>query len=402
MKNLIVVVLFTGVVIGGAVLMTSGESGDASSTDEVEKSGYGTGEESHDPPSNEAEIKKPEISESGPWPKIVVDRKRFEFGSMLLGEKKSHVFTIRNEGDADLELVEGKPTCKCTQFRLSKHTVAPGESSDLTVEWHGKLVDQNFQHGGSVYSNDPNNPETRFAVAGIVDEAIQMLPAGVWYVNAESGNETGEAEASLISRVIEDLQIKSIEPESPYLEVTSEKMSAERIENLSVRPGVISGQVIRLALKPETPPGTFHSRIVIGIEGVEDSVTVNVAATKQGPVKILAPPGVMWNEEKSGLGLGRFPKEKGREVSLNLLVDHSDFDEPLKLENIDATPSFVEAELDDGVDIGPMRRRYKLTIRIPAGIPAIARSARQPGVLKISTNHPSGQIFNILLSFTAF
>jgi hypothetical protein len=58
----------------------------------------------------------PVPSATGPWPKAVVMGPVFMFGTMRVGDDKSHDFVIKNEGDADLILKTGKTTCKCTRF----------------------------------------------------------------------------------------------------------------------------------------------------------------------------------------------------------------------------------------------------------------------------------------------
>ncbi|MCP4508652.1 MAG: DUF1573 domain-containing protein, partial [Fuerstiella sp.] len=78
-------------------------------------------------------------SKQGPWPSAVTNVRTFDFGSMAVGDEREHSFVIRNEGDADLHLLAGEPTCKCTAFELSSTTVKPGEEASLLVRWVGKM-----------------------------------------------------------------------------------------------------------------------------------------------------------------------------------------------------------------------------------------------------------------------
>lgn len=395
MKNLLVVMLFIGVVIvGGVWMMSDDQNGTSGSPDAAEQI--------FTPSVDDEGLELPVVSQEGPWPKLVAEKKEYDFGTMLVGQRDSHVFTIRNDGDADLELLEGQATCKCTKFRLSKRTLAPGESADLTIEWHAKVMDQTFSHGGPVYTNDPDNREVRFAVSGMVDSAVQLLPAGTWHLDTASLDSEGGGEGFIISRLFDELKIKSLELDSTFLEASTRTPSPEELENLATRPGIKSGLVLRVSFKPDAPPGIVHAQATFELEGVEGQFTVKVSGKKQGPIRIIAPPGTAWNDEKSGLQLGRFPKAKGRETRLNLVVDHTDFAEALKITEVNASPGFMEAVLDDGVDLGENRRRYNLTIRIPAGTQAMSLSPRDPGTLKIKTNHPSGYEVSILVSFIAF
>ena len=93
----------------------------------------------------------PVPSSSGPWPKAVTQELNYAFGRMQLGTTKSHSFTIRNEGEAELQLTAGTTTCKCTEFdfdpsedvELKSVVVKPGESIDLIIRWKsGENVDR--------------------------------------------------------------------------------------------------------------------------------------------------------------------------------------------------------------------------------------------------------------------
>src|SRR5258707_1379935 len=53
------------------------------------------------------------ISPTGPYPKAVVEA-NYDFGRMEVGEERSHVYTIRNEGEAVLKIVNVGTTCQCT------------------------------------------------------------------------------------------------------------------------------------------------------------------------------------------------------------------------------------------------------------------------------------------------
>src|SRR5271154_3658165 len=70
-----------------------------------------------------------EPSRTGPFPKAVVEVE-FDFGRMEVGEKRSHVFTIRNEGEATLKIENEGPTCQCTVSDMQKgetREIAPGK-----------------------------------------------------------------------------------------------------------------------------------------------------------------------------------------------------------------------------------------------------------------------------------
>ena len=123
---------------------------------------------------------RPVANETGPWPAATVEDTEYPFGKMSVGTELDHTFMIGNSGDSELVLQPGKPTCKCTAFEITPNKIQPGEFAKLLVRWKGKFKDQNFRHGGPVYTNDPERPEINFSVMGIVDANLDILPEETW------------------------------------------------------------------------------------------------------------------------------------------------------------------------------------------------------------------------------
>ncbi|MEO2019706.1 MAG: DUF1573 domain-containing protein [Fuerstiella sp.] len=337
-------------------------------------------------------------SKQGPWPAAVTTAKSFNFGSMAVGDEQEHAFVIRNEGDADLHLMAGEPSCKCTAFELSSTTVRPGEEASLLVRWVGKMKDDSFQHGGPVYTNDPKNMELRFSVAGIVDIKFDLFPTGAWTVgnlNTESG---GTMQAFIASRVFDKFEITSIDCESPYISTVVTPAAQEILDEHRAS----CGYTIDVAISPDMPPGFMEESLVLKLDRVEEPIKVTVRAHKAGPIKILPTPGVTFDSTVNGLKLGQFPTHKGRQAELTLLVDTSDMSEPFVATSVDTSPSFVTVELGPGTVLPGQRSRHKLIIGIPAGIPRTERDRSSPSQVDIQTNHPSGQAIKLKVSFRAF
>lgn len=96
-------------------------------------------------------------------PKLVVDNLKFEFGKVKEGDEISHVFKIKNEGAADLNIANVSPGCGCTASDFTK-TLAPGAEGivKLTVRTAGMsgLTDRY----ADIISNDPSQPNLKIWV----------------------------------------------------------------------------------------------------------------------------------------------------------------------------------------------------------------------------------------------
>src|SRR5690349_8556368 len=63
-------------------------------------------------------------------PKAVVVEPIKDAGTVSKGDKISHDFLIKNEGDADLEILNVQPACGCTVAEFDK-TIAPGQTGKV-------------------------------------------------------------------------------------------------------------------------------------------------------------------------------------------------------------------------------------------------------------------------------
>lgn len=81
-------------------------------------------------------------------PKFEADESVHKFPDTREGVLLSHVFTIRNTGDAPLIISEYKVACPCTKVELPMHPILPGHSYPMKVvfdtngksEWQDRAI----------------------------------------------------------------------------------------------------------------------------------------------------------------------------------------------------------------------------------------------------------------------
>lgn len=80
--------------------------------------------------SNSAEI----VAAQTGVPKLQVDNLVHDFGDLKLNDKAEHTFVVKNEGTADLIILEAKPGCGCTvSDNYTKTPIKPGETGIVPV-----------------------------------------------------------------------------------------------------------------------------------------------------------------------------------------------------------------------------------------------------------------------------
>ncbi len=91
-------------------------------------------------------------------PRIRVEPERFDFGDVLPGKTLRKEFTIRNFGNAPLELENVSTTCGCTAALAGAKRVEPGGSTSLRVTFETRRFSGKVERKVLVRSNDPKTP----------------------------------------------------------------------------------------------------------------------------------------------------------------------------------------------------------------------------------------------------
>jgi hypothetical protein len=107
----------------------------------------------------------PAVSTAKEQPRIQVVPGSYDFGD-ISSTAVEYTFSVRNVGDAPLEIMDLSTSCGCTTVSISAERIVPGQAADLRVTF-----DPNY-HGteGRVFrlvfikSNDPVQPEVQLEI----------------------------------------------------------------------------------------------------------------------------------------------------------------------------------------------------------------------------------------------
>lgn len=381
------------VVMGLSVLLTAG-------CDDSGRTGVADVLRPGDDPAQirDRDINKPVVSESGPWPRAVVEEKEFDFGRMRVGTKMKHSFTITNEGPVPLELSAGKATCKCTQFELSSKSVPAGESASLFVEWHGKLKSDAFQHGGKVYTNDPEMPSIRFNVKGIVDAPWVMLPAEKWNTGFIVKNRPIEFEGLVFSGVESEMTVMNISTGDDLTEATYVPMTEEELNENQA----LCGYRVQVKVTPGPAGGIQRGTVIMEVEELDEDIEIPLETMIYGPVQIKPMRGTRYADRSRRLLLGQFPAANGRKAELLLTVDQEGFNQELKFLEIETSPKALKVALEPMGNATGTMSRYRLKVELPPGGMRLKRMTDNPGFIHCKTNHPTEKEIHLGVEFSSF
>ena len=404
----------------------------------------------------------PEVVKQGPLPKaVIVGSLIHNFGTMEIGSKGEHVFTIRNEGEAPLELVARKEdhSCQCTLGTLSKNGLQPGEETTIKLTWEIKVPNTQFQHYAKVRTNDPKNDSLTFRVQGLIGRRFVVVPGAEVSVGMLQEGKPNVKKLTVHSEVMDAFAITKLEPSAPNLiKVMSRPLTAEELEQINKpdpaaaaveaeqrrqmaansgpgpgpgksekrgdqdhkghdhaaeataeedslagkTPSAKCGFEIEISFLPGFPIGNFRESLLVETD-IADSPETRIILNgyRSGPIQILPTAGTSWSAEESMLKLGRFPASEGKKVRLMLFVKKEA--QGFKIEDAKIDPPDLKYELVKDMKFQAVgREKFDLILEVPAGSAPVSLGAQNRGRITLNTNHPDAKEIKIEVEMASF
>lgn len=101
-------------------------------------------------------------------PKAASQEMEYDFGEVPRGEHVKYDFVLSNVGGDLLKINSVKASCGCTAAKPEKSDLAPGESTNIKVDFNSTGRSGRQTKYITVKTNDPNQPAIRFKLTGVV------------------------------------------------------------------------------------------------------------------------------------------------------------------------------------------------------------------------------------------
>lgn len=108
--------------------------------------------------------------------RIEFDANSHDFGTVDPDSQMECKFKFKNVGTEVLKIDHLQGTCKCTVPDLSKKEFAPGESGEITVQFHAPKYHGATSQHITVFSNDAEKPRADLEIKAYVKLAVQINP----------------------------------------------------------------------------------------------------------------------------------------------------------------------------------------------------------------------------------
>ena len=106
-------------------------------------------------------------------PKISFDKTTHDFGEISDKDPVTTVFTFKNEGKKQLEILKTKASCGCTATEPEKKLLMPGETSNIKVTFNPAGKDGEQMKQITVITNDPSNPSIKLNIKSKIHKAAK-------------------------------------------------------------------------------------------------------------------------------------------------------------------------------------------------------------------------------------
>ena len=335
-----------------------------------------------------------EIPAEGPFGKAVATETSFDFGVAEKGDTGSHIFLIKNEGQGPLRVMKGTTSCgQCTFGSVSPEDedIPPGGTAEVQVKWK---IAQNakFRQTADVYTTDPDNRTLVFAILGLIDAPLHLVPEGTWNVGDLSTTDPTKSEGLLFSTVVDDIPIDRVECANPLVNVTWEPATAAVLKEREGKAGL----KIKVEIAPSTTIGPVRETVKLHTS-VRGGTVIEFALSgkRQGPIEIK---GTGFNTENNVAKLGEFSAAIGARAKLKMYVRNLEGE--LDAVQIASENQRAKVSVAATGQLFGKSRIYDVEVEVPPGPPIKHRDKNaEPVVLKV--NHPLITEFKMFVDYHA-
>lgn len=309
--------------------------------------------------------------------RVVIPEPVHDAGKVAKGEKISHDFAIRNDGEAPLEISDVRPACGCTVADFDK-TIAPGETGSVRAVLDTMTFDGPISKSITVYTNDPVNPKLQLAVKAEVQPYLFMQPGYARFVQAQK-SEPGRVKQIVYTTTFDDLQITRVESPYPFLDVTYRKATeADEPREHAVGPQWILEMTLDYG---RAPVGTLADYVTIHTNHPSQPIAKLPISGFVRPLIAVTPTAADFGEI-----------EVSEPQNASMLI-HSFAPENVQVTAAETDVPGVELEVTP-IEEG---KKYALSVTLSPEMP----KGRFDGTIKVKTDSPKTPLIEIPLRGTA-
>lgn len=276
-------------------------------------------------------------------PNLAIDSMVLDFGTVSQGRVVDAEFTLRNQGDATLEVRAVRPTCGCTVASFDSE-VAPGGTGKI----HATLDTAGFKGPISksllVITNDPEKPSLNLVLKADVQPIIEVLPRPVVRFNTIQLHPVTE-KVVVATELDEPFKISKVVSNVPY--VSAEVRTLEEGERVA---GKQPRQYeVAITLEEDAPVGPINAELTIATDNPK---------AKEVPVRVFGVVRALLQVTPTQLQFGQV--EAAMEPGRHVVVVNNREQEPVEITGAEVNDPAFAARVQT-IEQG---RRYQVTVTV--------------------------------------
>jgi hypothetical protein len=178
-----------------------------------------------------ARAAEPVAVPAGPHPVIEVRETTQDGGAVEEGTVVRYRFTVENQGDADLQVTQVRPSCGCTAPHWEK-LIKPHGKGMIEAEFNSSHFHGPITKHLTVFSNDPQRPQLELTITARVNPLVQVTPSSTAMLSVADKPVTYEF--TLERSGGHPMKIVKIIPNAPYLTAEATPLRGEGRYKLTV------------------------------------------------------------------------------------------------------------------------------------------------------------------------
>jgi hypothetical protein len=294
----------------------------------------------------------------GPTPKVELEgNPTHDFGTMSVQKTGNHSWVVSNKGQADLDLWMISSTCMCTFAKFKdgkKATVKPGEKTDIELEWKTNNAVGDYSKGATIGTNDPERPEFKLGVHGIVHEPIIVVPPlteNTLQVGTITSDEPKKVSIAVYAPEHPEMKLTKISTSKHNLIVVKKTpLTADDLKSLKAAKG---GYRLDIEIKPGMSLGNFREELVVETDNPDQSkVQATLAGFTTGPISVIP----------DRLRMVTIKSNEGATGQVTLLVRGGRSTHFTVVHK----PKKVEVSVEPN-ETPSLKGRYRVTVKVPPG-----------------------------------
>jgi uncharacterized membrane protein len=204
-------------------------------------------------------------------PELTVEQGTYNFGTVNQGKKVQHSFTIRNSGDAPLQIKQLTASCGCTAAKPSSSVIPPGRSAEVAITFDSANFSGKVQKSVLMATNAGKSPNYTFNLVGSVLEELQVTPRQL-SLGALSPSGSKQAMLTVTNHSASPVKILAVNVNSTSMRITPS------IKKSDLKPGESGTVEISVSPRPEAKilSGYIH---ILTNSPQKKEITVPVYAT---------------------------------------------------------------------------------------------------------------------------